>query len=69
MKSVFVRDSAEPTPKTPDEFMEAGGKFVAVLRDKLSANEVRALAADKVASPVLQVRLLSIGCNIGFPGN
>jgi nucleolar protein 9 len=63
MKSVFVQDSKEPTLRsTPGGFTEAAGRFVTVLRDELSANEVRALAADRVASPVLQVRFLPIEC-------
>lgn len=64
MKSVFTQQSREPTLRsTPDEFMAAAGKFVTVLRDELSANEVRALAADKIASPVLQVCTSTDGSN------
>jgi nucleolar protein 9 len=58
MKSVFAQENKEPTSRsTPDEFKHTVGRFVKVLRDELSGNEVRALAVDKVASPVLQVRI------------
>ena len=39
----------------PSSFQDVASKFVNALRDTLDANEVRALAADKVANPVLQV--------------
>ena len=39
----------------PTELKKMAGKFVKVVRDALSENEVRALAADKVACPVLAV--------------
>ena len=39
----------------PDGVRDMGRKFVAVVRDALDPNEVRALAADKVACPVLAV--------------
>ncbi|KAF8607482.1 ARM repeat-containing protein [Ceratobasidium sp. AG-I] len=41
----------------PSSFQDVAGKFVDALRDTLDANEVRALAADKVANPVLQAML------------
>ena len=41
---------------TVPEFQNLARRFVKQLREDLSANEVRALAANKVASPVLQVR-------------
>ncbi len=58
MKSVF--SEAQPTQPeavktTPPEFSPVAVKFVKVLRENLGANEVRALAASQVASPVLQV--------------
>ena len=40
---------------TPDAFRVMAKKFVVALRNELGENEVRALSADKVASPVLQV--------------
>jgi nucleolar protein 9 len=61
MKNVFVeknKDNASDNPierNTPNEFRSAAANFVSILRDELGENEVRALAADKVASPVLQV--------------
>lgn len=60
MKSVFSDSQAKSSRvslDTPKEFREVAGKFVGVLRENLSANEVRALAASQVASPVLQVCL------------
>ena len=59
MKNVFSDlkgKSIENIIKVPDKFHEAAEKFVRIVRDELGANEVRALATDKVASPVLQVR-------------
>jgi nucleolar protein 9 len=58
MKSVFEQDSKSSVPRNvlvPPEFGHMSRKFVLVLRDGLDENEVRALAANKVASPVLQV--------------
>jgi nucleolar protein 9 len=58
MKSVFEQDGKSSVPHNvlvPPEFGHMSRKFVLVLRDGLDENEVRALAANKVASPVLQV--------------
>lgn len=59
MKSVFSngQKTGEVSPDTPPEFKKSAGKFVQVLREQLGANEVRALAASQVASPVLQVSI------------
>ena len=61
MKSVFA-DTQEGMPssgtaqkKVPKEMRRMAERFVSTLREQLGENEVRALAADKVASPVLQV--------------
>lgn len=43
----------------PESFTRAARKFVEVVRSELDGNETRALAADKVASPTLQVCRLS----------
>lgn len=43
--------AAKPIPKFP----KMARKFVERVREDLSGNEVRALAANQVASPVLQV--------------
>ena len=63
MKNVFSdlkgKTAEDDIIRTPEIFREAAGKFVRIVRDELDANEVRALAADKVASPVLQVRTSS----------
>lgn len=63
MKSVFSngQKTGNLSPDTPPEFKKAAGKFVQVLREKLGANEVRALAASQVASPVLQVSIAFTG--------
>ncbi|KAI0356684.1 ARM repeat-containing protein [Trametes cingulata] len=60
MKSVFM--DGEPGQQktsrtTPREFREAAARFVSSLREQLGENEVRALAANPVASPVLQMIL------------
>lgn len=59
MKSVFVADKQQTTVEsvkaTPPDFAPIAVKFVQAVRDNLGGNEVRALAASSVASPVLQV--------------
>jgi nucleolar protein 9 len=58
-KSIFAdepdkgKTSAED--RHPPEFRDAARKFVIMLRTNLDVNEVRSLAANKVACPVLQV--------------
>ena len=60
MKSVFTengdQNQAKAAKRTPKEFQKAAISIVSALRDQLDGNEVRALAANQVASPVLQVR-------------
>lgn len=61
MKNVFAEHKSKATEggnqaiTTPKAFKKAAANFVRILREELGANEVRALAANKVASPVLQV--------------
>lgn len=57
MKSVFseVGHPEHTVKRTPQTFHHIAKRFVQILREKLDDNEVRALAADKVASPLLQV--------------
>lgn len=59
MKSVFTDEKGKgketPCKTTPPEFSQLARRFVEALREKLGENEVRALAANKVASPGLQV--------------
>ncbi|KAJ6538949.1 armadillo-type protein [Mycena capillaripes] len=59
LKSVFKEGDGEDlgshTP--PEIFTQAARKFVEVVRQELDENETRALAADKVASPTLQMLL------------
>ncbi|KAG2148028.1 armadillo-type protein [Suillus clintonianus] len=61
MKSVFAdnksHDHVNSTRSVPKEFHDAATRFVRVLKSELSDNEVRALAANKVASPLLQLIL------------
>ncbi|KAH9894177.1 ARM repeat-containing protein [Cubamyces lactineus] len=60
MKSVFAEADArqqKTTRTTPKEFRKVAKGFVSALRDQLGENEVRALAANQVASPVLQMLL------------
>lgn len=60
MKSVFVEGQEQKSDRrivaVPTEFHAAARQFVTTLRAELNENEVRALAANQVASPVLQVR-------------
>ena len=59
MKSVFLDDKGKgkelSTQQPPIGFRQLVRRFVDALRAGLSENEVRALAANNVASPVLQV--------------
>jgi nucleolar protein 9 len=60
MKSVFAKDlqgtdRQSSASKAPPDFTNMARRFVDKLRDDLDANEVRALAANQFASPVLQV--------------
>lgn len=61
MKSVFVSQGdpqgggSGPKEHTIPEFSNLARRFVQQLRSDLGPNEVRALATNKVASPVLQV--------------
>ncbi|KAH7930051.1 ARM repeat-containing protein [Leucogyrophana mollusca] len=61
MKSVFAdpkgKDKVVSKNVVPREFHDAAAAFVRTLREQLDENEVRALAANKVASPVLQLIL------------
>ncbi len=43
--------------KVPASFSEMAGRYIETLRGNLGDNEVRALASNQVASPVLQVRV------------
>ncbi|QRV72650.1 Pumilio-family RNA binding repeat [Ceratobasidium sp. AG-Ba] len=55
MKSILDASTERSATFTaPASFKEMAVRFVDTLRDALDANEVRALAADKVANPVLQ---------------
>ena len=62
MKSVFSNDKGKETHTSsvsiPGSFRDAANQFLRILRDGLDANEVRALAANNVASPLLQVSSL-----------
>jgi len=61
MKSVFASRGGSQDGKSVlkvhaiPEFSKLARRLVQQLREDLNANEVRALAANKVASPVLQV--------------
>jgi NOP9-like PUF repeat domain len=41
----------------PESFLKMASRILRQFRDVLDGNEVRALAVDKVASPVLQVSI------------
>lgn len=71
MKSVFVSEDADERQSNglkmkgkkkataleayPPEFNDVARRFVACIREEMDANEVRALAANKIACPVLIV--------------
>jgi nucleolar protein 9 len=59
MRSLFVdgkgKEKEVSTQRAPTVFRQLARRVVEVLRAELSGNEVRALAANNVASPVLQV--------------
>lgn len=61
MRSVFLDDKGKgkevATQQAPAAFRTLARRFVEVLRAELNENEVRALAANNVASPVLQLLL------------
>lgn len=50
-----VSEASNTKTATPKAFSDAARKIVMAVRNGLGENEVRALSADKVASPVLQV--------------
>lgn len=60
MTSVFStdKDKDSSSHSVPDSFRKAASQLLRVLRDGLDANEVRALATNKVASPLLHVSSL-----------
>lgn len=64
MKSIFSGEKGNetqvPSSSVPASFHDAAKQFLRMLRDGLSANEVRALAPHKVAGPVLQVSFLCL---------
>jgi len=58
MKSVFNKGKGREFSNslyTPAAFNEIAMQFITILRTELDENEVRAMAASKVASPGLQV--------------
>lgn len=54
MKSLFD-DKSEPSKAVPQNFASLAERLMKTVRETLSPNEVRALAASPIASPVLQV--------------
>ncbi|KAG8745782.1 Nucleolar protein 9 [Ceratobasidium sp. 414] len=72
MKSVLESGTGrDTTAVAPPSFGEIAGRFVDTLKDTLDANEVRALAADKAANPVLQaiIELEAKQNKSGSPGS
>ena len=58
MRSIIDSPDSENTNaivEVPPEFDNMARKFIRKLRSELSANEIRAMAADKVACPNLSV--------------
>ncbi|KAI6128416.1 armadillo-type protein [Pisolithus croceorrhizus] len=66
MKSVFSNEKGKGKENVtvPNQFRDSAVRFMRDLREQSSANEIRALAANKVASPVLQL-LLEIEAETG----
>jgi nucleolar protein 9 len=65
MKSVFETDVSSPSsPVVPEDFKEMSLKLVYAARESLTGNEIRALAADNVGSPVLHV-FLEVEASLG----
>ena len=68
MKSIFGdgpdKGKATAEGRHPPEFREVARKYVTMLRMNLDGNEVRSLAANKVACPVLQVQCCFIPQNL-----
>ena len=62
LKSIFGdeldqgQNQTKKEGRQPPAFHEVARKYVTMLRTTLGANEIRSLAASKVACPVLQVR-------------
>ncbi|KAI6033881.1 armadillo-type protein [Pisolithus microcarpus] len=68
MKSVFSNEKGKGSETqnvtVPSQFRDSAVRFMRDIREQVSANEIRALAANKVASPVLQL-LLEIEAEVG----
>ncbi|XP_006459728.1 hypothetical protein AGABI2DRAFT_202089 [Agaricus bisporus var. bisporus H97] len=70
MKSVFEKDKGrEPVKQlqAPSEFHQMTKQFLEVLKSGLDENEIRAMAASKVASPGLKM-LLEVEADLGSSG-
>ncbi|KXN83539.1 Nucleolar protein 9 [Leucoagaricus sp. SymC.cos] len=68
MKSVFDKDKGKGRSnysRTPSEFRTIAKRFIEVVQNELDENEVRAMAANKVASPSLQM-LLEVEADLGL---
>jgi hypothetical protein len=67
MKSMFasseerMRESKEDSSdlRVPESFAGCAQRFLQCVTEQLDKNEIRSLATDKVASPLLQVSALS----------
>ncbi|PVF92971.1 ARM repeat-containing protein [Serendipita vermifera] len=55
MRSLFESTTTQAHRQVPTRFGKISRSLVHTIRDKLSPNEVRALAADKVACPTLKI--------------
>ena len=69
MKSVFSDEKGkgkDTLRNVPPEFRKMARRIVEVVRDELDGNETRAMAANKVACPGLQVPFLVYGLVPGF---
>ncbi|KAH7888091.1 armadillo-type protein [Phlebopus sp. FC_14] len=69
MKSVFSDDKGKDREVQkaliPSHFSDAAAAFLRILRQELNENEIRALAANKVASPLLQL-VLEVEADQGY---
>ncbi|KAI0313257.1 armadillo-type protein [Amylostereum chailletii] len=68
-KSVFSEDSVKgknvPLEASPPEFRAIAKQYIEALRNDLDENEVRAMAANKASSPVLQM-ILKVETDLGM---
>ena|ERR1700722_2462610 len=70
LKSIFTesteKQSISRLKRYTTEFEHIAARLVQILKDETCGNEIRALAVNKVASPVLQVRFITLLVGFGW---